>query len=191
MMARKITPTIRATWYSDFHTMMPKVHRMNAMAKYWPNGQNGTLYSRSRTSWRDRLRREATWARRIISQTNTVAKVAREATISKMRSGSSALSTAPMTMTDSRMATVITGTPRDVRAMTFGARFWRARPVSTRPAPKRSALMADSAAVMTTRLSRPAAQLTPRVEKICTNGDWSPVMLRHGLMSRMTRMDST
>jgi hypothetical protein len=39
-----------------------------------------------------------------------------------------------------------------------------------RPAPKMSLLMADTAAVITTILSRVAAELMPRLLKICTNG---------------------
>ena len=75
--------------------------------------------------------------------------------------------------------------------MRRGAKFSLARPVSTRPVPNRSALMADSAAVMTTKFSRPAAQFTPRVLKICTNGDSSPVIVRHGLSTRMIEIAST
>ena len=72
-----------------------------------------------------------------------------------------------------------------------GAKFSLARPVRTRPVPNRSALMADRAAVMTTKLSRPAAQFTPRVLKIWTKGDSSPVMVRHGLRIKMIEIAST
>mgnify|MGYP001553882843 CR=1 FL=1 len=96
-----------------------------------------------------------------------------------------------MIMVAMRMMVVITGTPRTTLDMNLGACFWWARPVMTRPAPKRSALMADKAAVMTTKLSKPAAQETPRVLKIWTKGDCSPVMSRHGVIMRMTAMAST
>ena len=120
-----------------------------------------------------------------------VANVAREAMTSKTLSGMKALRVVPMTKTMSKMTMVITGTPRAFLAIILGARFWRARPVSTLPAPKRSALMAETAAVMTTTLRAAAAHVTPRVEKIWTKGLSSPVMVRQGLIMRMTRMAST
>ena len=106
-------------------------------------------------------------------------------------SGSAQFSATPTTSTPSIASVVTTGTPRTVLASARGARRSRAMPATTRPAPKRSALMAESAAVITTTFSSAAAQFTPRVEKICTNGDSSPVICCQGVSSRITPIAST
>ena len=87
-----------------------------------------------------------------------------------------------------------TGTPLYSLAHTLGASFSCAMPVIMRPAPKMSELMADSAAVMSTKFRTPATPVDQswfKEEKICVKGDSSPLTVRHGLMQRMTKIAST
>ena len=83
MITVNATPMPSARRKSGNQAMMPKVNRMNAMAKYCPYGQNGTANFRARCSSTVICLRMATCANRIISHTNTVAKVASAAMVSK------------------------------------------------------------------------------------------------------------
>ena len=83
MITVKATPMPSARRKSGSQAMMPKVQRINAMAKYCPYGQKGTANFRAACSLGVICLRMATCARRIISQTNTVAKVASAAIVSK------------------------------------------------------------------------------------------------------------
>lgn len=113
----------------------------------------------------------ATWEARIITQTQTVAKVAIEAIRRKTSSGMTAFRTTPTSRMPVIITTVIHGTPwRDTLPKLAGACPCRDSPKRIRPAPKMSLLIADSAAVMTTALRMWGAAGMPSPLKICTNG---------------------
>ena len=121
-----------------------------------------------------------------MTHTNTVAKVAREATTSNAFSKSTFTIT-PTAITSTMMRVVIQGAPFFVTfAKEAGARFCFARPYIMRPAPYTSAFSAEMAAVMMTTFRIEAAAGMPRPSKICTNGEFAFVTEYQGYRDMMT-----
>ena len=126
-----------------------------------------------------------------MTHTNTVAKVAREATTSKAFSKSTFTIT-PTAMTSTMSRVVIQGAPFLVTfAKDAGASFCLARPYIMRPAPYTSAFRAEMAAVMMTTFRIEAAAGMPRPSKICTNGEFSFETEYQGYRDMMTERVST
>ncbi len=84
------------------------------------------------------------------------------------------------------------GTPRaDIAASARGAWPCSAIAYIIRPAPKMSLLIAEIAALITTRFRISAAERTPSAEKICTNGlPFAPTPV-HGKIDISTIIVST
>ena len=108
------------------------------------------------------------------------------------RSGTTRLSTSPITRATPTVTIAAPGTPRpETRPKTAGACPAAARPNSVRPMAKVIAFSAEKAAMMTTAFRTWAAAGRPTASMIWTKGDCSPVMPVHGARVSMTPTEPT